>query len=301
MTGKWEARGKKLVDDLQATKDNQTIESLAKSVVAEIIETYDAPNSRKIPLSTVRKAVLTAFPDTKKETTKNQYLTSSGKGNIARYSHLALKYLTFSKEDWDALGDDARKAYEVTKATGERQIETITEFSLSDMKIEQLELDTETKQTVLDALEQSGKSLAEFIQQACKIYAKTITGKVKKYGENDISTVLTADLLDADNKDYKTHPKKIEELTKRAIVAITRYNDEIATELNQKWFISGTAINGLTGSRVQSVNEILKDYKEIIDTHNNKHGLTAYTNRGNGRRIEQDIDLPKLVPDGLNL
>jgi hypothetical protein len=305
MANRWDTRGQKLVQDLRGTTDNQTIESLAKVVVSEIVDAYESLNSRRVPLTAVRKAVQTAFKSTKKQTSDNQYFTKSGKGNIPRYEHIALKYLTLPKEDWDGMGDEARKVYEISQTTVEPQPETITEFSLSAMKIEQLELDTETQQTVLDALEHSGKSLAEFIQQACKVYAKTVTGKARKYGDNDLSTVPTSELLDPNNKDYKTHPKKIEELTKRAIFAIEQYNNEIATEVNQKWFISATAINGLTGSRVQSVNEILKAdenrLQRIIDSHNKKHELTAYTNRGNGRKIENDIDLSELVPDGLDL
>jgi hypothetical protein len=302
MARRWDTRGQKLVSDLLATSDNKIIESLAKAVVKEIIDAYpEKLNSRKNPLSEVRDAVKSVFPYTKEQKNNNQYFTKSEKGNIPRYEHIALKYLTLPKEDWDGMGDEARKVYETSQTTVEPQPETITEFSLSAMKIEQLELDAETQQTVLDALEHSGKSLAEFIQQACKVYAKTVTGKARRYGDNDISNVATVDLLDPNNKDYKTHPKKIEELTKRAIFAIEHYNNEIATEQNQKWFISATAINGLTGSRVQSINEVLKDYKEIIDTHNNKHELTAYTNRGSKRKIEQDIDLVALVPDGLSL
>ena len=315
MANRWDTRGQKLVQDLRGTTDNQTIESLAKVVVSEIIDAYESLNSRRVPLTAVRKAVQTAFKSTKKQTSDNQYFTKSGKGNIPRYEHIALKYLTLPKQDWDGMGDDSRTEYQKNQPTVEPQIEVtiepqpeiITEpqLTIKDMQIQQLELDTETQQTVLDALEHSGKSLAEFIQQACKVYAKTITGKAKRYGDNDLSTVATVDLLDPNNKDYKTHPKKIEELTRRAIFAIEQYNNEIATEQNQKWFISATAINGLTGSRVQSVNEILKAdenrLQRIIDSHNKKHELTAYTNRGNGRKIENDIDLVKLAPDGLSL
>ena len=80
------------------------------------------------------------------------------------------------------------------------------------------------------------------------------------------------------------------------------HNDN-CTETDQKWFLSATAINGLTGSRVQSVNEVLKDYKQMVDDHNNKHGLTAYTNRGSAknRQIHLEIPMASLVPDGLAL
>ncbi|MDF5718261.1 MAG: hypothetical protein PUP93_31435 [Rhizonema sp. NSF051] len=164
-----------------------------------------------------------------------------------------------------------------------------------------MELDAQTQQIVLDALKNSEKSLAEFIQLACKVYAKTINGK-HKHADGDLSSALTSELLDPEVTQYKTHPGKIKELTKRAIKAIQMYNDN-CTETDQKWFLSATAINGLTGSRVQSVNKVLKDYKQMVDDHNNKHGLTAYTNRGSAknRQIHLEIPMASLVRDGLDL
>ncbi|MBA3920171.1 MAG: hypothetical protein H0X31_00110 [Nostocaceae cyanobacterium] len=300
MATRWETRGEKLVEDLQNV-DTVAIEALANTVVQEIIDAYpNSINSRKKPLKEVRKAVESAFPHSATQASDNQYFTDSGIGKVGRYQHLALKYLTFRREDWNAIGDDARKEY-IEETSKVLPVIKPTLPTIKDMNIEQLELDIETQQIVLDAIAQSNLSLAEFIQQACKVYAKTVTGKSRKYADDDLTGVLTAELLDANNKEYKTHPKKIEELTRRAIAAITKYNNEIATEQYQKWFISGTTINALTGSRVQSVNEILKSYRENIDTHHSKHVLTAYTNRGNGRKIEDEIDLVAMVPDGMDL
>lgn len=293
MATRWESRGEKLVEELRVA-NTVAIEALATTVIQEIINAYpDSLNSRKNPLREVRRAVLAAFPDTKEQTADYQYFTNSGKNNVERWQHLALRYLTFSKEDWNALGDDARQTY---IAPVKPTLPTI-----KDMQIEQLELDTDTQQIVSDAIALGNLSLAEFIQQACKVYARTVTGKAKKYADDDLAAVPTVELLDPANKEYKTHPKKIEELTRRAIFAIQKYNDMDATEQYQKWFISGTTINALTGSRVQSVNEVLKSFKENIDTHHNKHVLTAYTNRGNGRKIEDVINLVSMVPDGMDL
>lgn len=294
MTKIWEIRGKKLVEDLQSVTDIQLIESLSKQVVEEIINKYPNLNSRKNPLQDVRKAVSEAFPSTEKQTSQNQYFTDTGKGNIPRYDHLALKFLTFSTEDWNALGDETRLQYQ-EKLTELTQSNQITSFSLSSMNIEQLELDSETQECVLKALNHSGKTLPEFIQQACKVYANTINGK-QKVADTDLTNVLTKDLIDVNNNDYKTHPRKIEELTLRAISAIQKHND-MSTEINQKWFISGTAISELTGSRVQAINEVLKKRKTMLDDHHLKHGLTPYTNR-RGRNISDDIHLAELVPDG---
>lgn len=295
MVNKWEIRGNGLIEELKNLSDEKIIETLAKEVIQEIIDAYPKINSRKNPLSEIRKLVMTEFPSTEKQQYDYQYFTNSGKGNIPRYEHFVLKYLTLPKEDWDVIGDNTRKEYiESVKET-----ESIKSTKLSDMQIEQLELDTESQEIVSQALENSGKSLAEFIQHACTIYAKTINGKYK-ITDTDLSAISTENLLDPNNKDYKTHPRKIQELTRRAIKAIQIYNDN-CTEIDQKWFLSATAVNGLTGSRVQSVNEVLKDYKQMVDEHNDKHGLTAYTNRGIKRWIEDDINLTLLVPDGIDL
>ena len=213
------------------------------------------------------------------------------------------------------MGDDARKEYQakesvveesvaIAKRCRQRQIASTTtteNIKLSDLKIELLELDAQTQKSVLNALENSGKSLASFIQLACKVYANTVNGK-HKHADGDLSSALTSELLDPEVTQYKTHPGKIRELTKRAIKAIQMHNDN-CTETDQKWFLSATAINGLTGSRVQSVNEVLKDYKQMVDDHNNKHGLTAYTNRGSAknRQIHLEIPIASLVPNGLDL
>lgn len=296
MSSKWELRGNSLVSDLSGVTQESDIESLALEVVNEIIRAYpDKVNSRKIPLTTVRKIVLSTYPDTPEQIGEYQYFTKSGKGNVPRYQHLALKHLTLPKEDWDSLGDEKRDEYLGVRT----ETETIKLLTINDMNIEQLELDTDTQNSVITALNTSGKSLSEFIKQACKVYANTINGKHKN-AELNLSTVLTSELLDSEVAQYKTHPKKIEELTKRAIKAITMHNDN-CTEINQKWFLSATAINGLTGSRIQAVTEILNNYRELINTHNNKHGLTPYINRGTKRRIEDDINLISLVPDGMNL
>jgi hypothetical protein len=40
----------------------------------------------------------------------------------------------------------------------------------------------------------------------------------------------------------------------------------------------------------------------MIDDHNQKYGLNPYDNRkGNDRKIENEIDLVALVPDGLDI
>ncbi len=91
---KWDEVGQELVKKLGSVKKESTIQKLAVAVVEQIRESYEEPNSRRAPLSKVRKAVLEAFPDTETQEHPWQYFTNKGKGNIERYQHLALKYLT---------------------------------------------------------------------------------------------------------------------------------------------------------------------------------------------------------------
>jgi hypothetical protein len=178
----------------------------------------------------------------------------------------------------------------------ETKPETTTELTLESMKIEALQLDTDTQQKVQDALDYSAMSLADFIQKACTIYATTLTGKAKQF-DSDLSGVETQELLSAK---YKTHPGRAREMVKRAIQAIKIHNSEIVSETGDRWHINQTAIQSLTGSKPQTVKEILADYQDDIDSHNATHELTPYLNRkADKRKIEDVIDVAALVPNGI--
>jgi hypothetical protein len=185
----------------------------------------------------------------------------------------------------------------ITEITREIATEITTELSLETMKIETLKLDANTQQKVQDALDYSGIPLAEFIQKACAIYATTLTGKAKQF-DSDLSGVETQELLSAK---YKTHPGRAREMVKRAIQAIKIHNSEIVSETGDRWHINQTAIQSLTGSKPQTVKEILADYQDDIDSHNANYELTPYLNRKvDKRKIEDVIDVAALVPNGID-
>jgi hypothetical protein len=301
---KWEQAASDLVTALQDETDEQAIAALCQGLVGEICSQYSSLNSRRVPLTTLRKAVSAKFPATPKQIGEHQYFTNSGKGKKPRWEHLALKYLTLAEKDWDALGGGDRANWKASQAQNET-----TEFqpttkpqTLADMNIDQLELDPKTQETVEKAIAQSGMNLADFVKKALQVYAKTVTGKTRKH-EEDLTTVPTEKLLN--DKEFSTHPGRAEELTKRAIRAMTIYNDEVATEKDQKWCITQTAISGLIGARASSIKKAMEPLKVVIDDHNSKHELNDYSNRkgkgidGKPREIYREIDLCKLVPDGL--
>lgn len=186
---------------------------------------------------------------------------------------------------------------ETKTETAEIKPETTTELTLESMKIEALQLDTDTQQKVQDALSHSGLSLKDFIQKACTIYATTLTGKAKQF-DSDLSEVETQELLGAK---YKTHPGRAREMVKRAIQAIKIYNSEMVSETGDRWHINQTAIQSLTGSKPQTVREILTDYQDDIDSHNANYELTPYLNRkSDNRKIKNVIDVATLVPNGID-
>jgi uncharacterized FlgJ-related protein len=138
--------------------------------------------------------------------------------------------------------------------------------------------------------------LPQFIQQAVRVYAKTIMGKTHRHTE-DLTTVSTQDLLTGDA--YKTHPGRAEVLTKRAIQAIKYYNANVAAENAFRWCITQSAIAKLTGSKPATIGKILEQYKVEIETHNQTYGLNDYSNRKRDKKIE-DLNFAELVPSGLD-
>jgi len=350
----WDVKGKELVKALDGVTDEETIKNLTIPVVNEIRERYQNINSRKRPLKAVKEAVLADYPFTESKEHEYQYFTNKGKGNIKRYEHLALKYLTLTSEEWDVIGDENRKGWkkilEKRDEEARRQLEQqergqveqvkqpqqqpeqqpvqqpeeqleeleeepeeleeqieqldqqlektqIAQTTLDDMNISQLELDVETQQMVEEAMKRSGVSLAAFIRRACQVHAKTVTGKVRQSSE-DLIEVSTEALK---SEKYRTHPGRAEELTNRAIHALKMHNDN-CTEKEQKWHINQTAIQLLTGSKPKTIGEILVKYQTMLNDHNDKHELKPYDNRkADKRKIEDEIDLVRLVPTGIDL
>jgi hypothetical protein len=248
----------------------------------------------------LRKAIQAAFPD-KNEATPGYYFTKAGKGQVERFEHIALWFATTNEERWEVVGDDARNQYHSgfspsLETATETKPEATTELTLESMQIETLQLDADTQQKVQDALDYSGMSLADFIQKACTIYATTLTGKAKQF-DSDLSEVKTQELLSAK---YRTHPGRAREMVKRAIQAIKIHNSEMVSETGDRWHINQTAIQSLTGSKPQTVKEILADYQDDITSHNENYELTPYLNRkADKRKIEDVIDVAALVPNGI--
>jgi len=299
----WDYLAQDLVEKLSKAKKEASVKKYALEVIQKIREYYENANSRKKPLSTIRKAVLEAYPDTENEEYPLQYFTDKGQGKVPRYQHIALKYLTFSSEEWDVIGDDARQEWKAHQQADTSEVPPETakttkkHITLNDMDISSFELSNDIQEMVETAIAHSDITLADFIRRALEVYAKTIIGKVKQSSE-DLSAVPTEELK---SDSYKTHPGRADELARRAIYALETHNNN-CTEKAQKWHINQTAIQYLTGSKPATIKAILENYQTRLDDHNAKHDLNPYDNRkGGGRKIDLEIDLVALVPDGLDV
>lgn len=290
--------GSELAFKLQNVTDEKVIKALTIEAWKELKQAITNPSTfSSRGLSTARKAIKEVFPDSEKPL-PGYYFTNQGKGQVSRYEHLALWYLTANTDRWEITGDKARVAYfeglpqlltqqQTEQSQPEAQLEPQQTLKLEDMTLQQLKLDTETHQIVQNALNHSGMNLADFIKQACKVYARTVVGKAEQATKSELENIPTTELLN--NSKLRTLPGRAEELAKRAIQALMSYNDN-CTEKSQKWCITATSINSLTGSKMSLIKNVMEQYKLMIDDHNGKHGLNAYDNRGRSTKIEEDVD-----------
>ena len=179
----WGKLGKQIANKLEETTDESIIEALGLITIQEIKD-KESPEKQRNALKMVSREVLKRFPRRESEA-ECYYYDHAGKADLPKWRHLIFKSLTL---DSAVRGDDQTTEQATEQTTKQPTEQTIT--TLNDMTIEQLELDADTQQTLENALNQSGMALPNFIRQAIKVYAKTITGKTKKHSE-DLSTVPT--------------------------------------------------------------------------------------------------------------
>lgn len=292
----WGEVGRELLQKLEGITDESAIKAFGDATMQDILNQEPTPKGRANALRMVRREINKTYPRLKSKAPTYWY-DPRGKESEPKWRHLILKSLTLSTSDWDAVGDEARQEWK--SAQPELQQTEQPQTSHLTVTIQQLDLDDETQQTLKEAIRQSGMDLTDFVKQAVKVYAKTITGKSKKHSE-DLSAIPTGELL-TDSK-YSTHPGRAAELTKRAIRAIRIYNSEVATEPSDRWMITASAIASLIGSRQSTIKEIMPQYQTSIDDNNlnPEWGLNPYSNRKPGKKIDEIIQLTELVPDGIS-
>lgn len=294
----WGEVGREVVGKLEKISDEESIKALALETITEIKQHSESPAKRENARKSISREIHKIFPNRRTEA-ECYYHDPKGKKTDPKWRHLIFKYLKLDTADYDAIGGEERSQWKAQQA---HQVEPQTEqptkqnqLTLENMSIEQLQLDAETTEILENALEQSGMDLGQFIKQAVRVYARTITGKTKKRSE-DLANVPTDKLLN--DPSFNTHPGRAEELTKRAIQAIKYYNANVATENADRWCITQSAIAKLTGSKPATIGKILEQYKDEIETHNQTYKLNDYSNRKRDKKIE-DLSFAEYVPDGL--
>jgi hypothetical protein len=291
-TATWGEIGRDILQLMKGKEDDEThLKMLAEKAVA-MVQGRESEEKQQVSLNQINRAIAKTYPRLESEA-PNYWHDHKGREKLHKWRHNIFKYLTLGRGIKTVPEPESQPIQtESAKPEEPKQI-------LSNMNIQQLDLDSQTQETLESALNQSGMSLEDFIKQAIKVYAKTITGR-NKAASDDLSAVPTGELL-TDSK-YNTHPGRAGELTKRTIRAIHIYNTEVATEPADRWMITASAIASLIGSRQSTIKEIMPQYQTSIDDNNlnPEWNLNPYSNRKPGKKIDEIIRLTELVPDGIS-
>jgi hypothetical protein len=70
-----------------------------------------------------------------------------------------------------------------------------------------------------------------------------------------------------------------DEKIRRSFVAISKFNDYTAKDLNEKWAINNRALRQLSGAHGDLVKNWMERHQLSIDNHNTVHGLSQYHNK----------------------
>ena len=273
MAKSWGQIGREVTAQLQGLDDERAIAELGEETLELIKELEPDEDKYQSRVSLISREIRKVFPRSEEELPLYFY-DPNGQTHQPRWRHLIFQALSFrpdvEEREEEGFDDETREV------------------------LDALELNDETEELLTQLIDYTGDGAFDLIEKAIVMYSKSILNKVAC---SDLATVLTEDLLY--DRTYSTTPGRAEELTKRAIMAIKRHNQEVATEYSQRWAITQSAISRMTGSKAHSIKEALKPYQLEIDDHNAQYGLNNYTNRGRELPIQDAINFVTLVPDGL--
>jgi len=167
-----------------------------------------------------------------------------------------------------------------------------------DKPLEQAEfgikIDPEIIAIAQQASSKSGMQFNDLVQRAVEVYCNGCVGRYRKH-KSDLSLVPTSELMLSDGQQ---HSGKVRELTRRAILAIEKYNNTCRSK-DKKWAITQGAIFSLIGSKPERIKQEMNKHLDRIRAHNAKHGLTWVNNRKLNTTINEEIDIASLVPTGI--
>ena len=272
-TPAWKDAMPEFNEAIASALDEKQIKVACLQIKQAVLDSYpDTPNSRRNPMSSIRKAVREKYPAQSGKSSHEgvpfpYYFTDAGKGGIKRWEHLAIKYLV---EDWN-LKDDLSDTITPVPSTLE-QSENITPSPktetgidiFTEVGLEGSELDT-VKQALGDA------DINEWVKQALLQRAKAINALHERLNE-DLSMVNSEELMN--DKKYRTNPNASQELASRAVRAIKHWN---YNHPEHKWCITNKLISELTGVTPKAIAKVVEGMG--IDDYNQMMRLTPVVNR----------------------
>lgn len=247
------------ISRLEQASSEQEIQTVCLEIKSSVAERYLNENSRRKPMSEIRKAVRERFPSQGGKSPQESapypyFFTNSGKGRVERWEHLAIKHLS---EEWNK------------KPESESEIES-KEVVKHELDIfSQVGLNTEELETVKQAL--GDTDVKEWLKQAVLQRANTINA-LRDRLEEDLSIVPSQTLME--DKKYRTNPVACRELTSRAVRAIKAFN---AQSPEHRWCITNKLISELTGNTVKAIAKAVEGMD--IDSYNQAMALQPVHNR----------------------
>lgn len=228
------------------------------------------PNSRRKPMIEARAVIRDRYPvqagkSADEEVSFPYFFTDSGKGKIARFEHLAIKYL---KEEWNTKPvetvSEIAETVETPSTVEEVKPVLTTHISLESLGLSEGEL-LAVKEAIADA------DINEWIKQAIMQRANTVN-KLRKSLNEDWSSIPSEDLMN--EKKYRTNSGACRELVSRAVRVVKQWNHD---HPEHKWCITNKLISELTGVTVKAIAKAVEGMD--IESYNQGQGLEPVANR----------------------
>lgn len=250
----------RFVEQLKESQTDRDVQVACQEIKLAVIERWTNENSRRRPMSDIRKAVRKAFPAKGGKSPHEAvpfpyFFVDSGKGNIARWEHLAIKHL---REEWNTKAAKTTGAAEVVKTN-----------LTTDSVLNSLELTADERESVKQAV--GDTDAKEWIKQAIMQRAKTVN-KLRESLNADWSSMPSEALMN--DKRYRTNSAACRELASRAVRVIKQWNYD---HPEQKWCITNKLISELTGVTVKAIAKAVEGMD--TESYNQGQGLTPIVNR----------------------
>jgi hypothetical protein len=246
-----------------ATKECD-IQKACEDIKKAVMSCYpDTPASRRNPMSEIRKEIKEKYQTQENKSELDAvfpyFFTNSGKGNVPRLEHLAIKYLN---EEWNAKSN-------WSDTSEKKDSESVEVANNSANILDRVELTPEELQFIQEAI--GDEDVNGWVKKALIQQAK-IEKALKERKTEDLSTIPSETLM-TDNK-YRTSPQACRELTNRAVRAIKAFNTKSP---EYRWCITNKLISELTGNTVKAIAKAVEGMD--IDSYNQSMELQPVDNR----------------------